>query len=530
MGSLLETDRRNITALPSPNYLDIKNSIYSAVVLTASLVIIVPLLVTVGGLPTLPLVAFTGVVYAVFVTLNDMLFEGLSSALFVLFAFNANIPIIESSGPAGFSIFMLDLPLIALLFLLLWWEHTESRTQFRTATTVVIGSLGVFTVWSLISAFVANGPSQPAAFTFALAQFRYVLILFVAVLLVRRTNCWYGIYPLIIAISGNVVVGIFQTINDGPLGLSYLGEVGAEYISQVALGPFVTHSGVHIGGFTGTSRTLSGVVILVVPIVIFLSVGRSRWRALLASGFVVGAAFIVRMSGSDAAWAALLLTLVMVAVVLLYHSYRERQSRYLTGIANCALGFAVSGGLYISRFMNPSTDVSEPTESSVATSGSGSSTQDLVTDTVASIPIIQANTFPIRLQQWIISAEIASTHPLFGIGGYNFYLVSESFGLPRAFAVHNTFLAYLAATGIPGIAAYLLGIGVVLFVVLRHAIFSHDEASRVFWGLFASGIIGFHALSFWITIHNSVVAFSTFWAVCGIALAAERELFSPIYN
>lgn len=526
MGSLLDSDYSDFDTFSPPKVGHTKNYVSTSLVLTVLLTVITPFLATVGGLPVLPLVALTGLVYAAFVVVTDTLFEGVSSALFVLLVFNADIPLVNAPGPAQFDVFLMDLPLVLALALLLWWEYTESRTRFRTETAIAVGSLGFFVLWSFISAVVANGPSQSAAVMFGATQLRYGLILVASVLIVRRTNVWCGIYPLIIAVSGNVLVALTQAVNDGPLGLSYLGEVGPGYISRVVLGPLVTRSGMYVGGFTGQSRLFTGVLLLVVPLVVFLSVRRSRWKTILTGCFVLSAAFIVRMSESDAGWASLLLTLVLSIVVLSYYAYRESDRRYYPGISYCVLSIAISIGMYTSRFIGPSTDGADPEPSGGTGGSTGSqapSTQESATNFIASVPVVQASTFPIRVQQWAASVELVSMYPLFGVGGHNFYLLSESLGLPRAFAVHNTFLAHLAATGFPGAIAYILGIGTVLFVVLRHAVFAPGEAGT-FWGLLAAGMIGFHALSFWVTIHNSVVAFSTFWAVCGMALAADRNV------
>lgn len=524
MGSLLDGNYSGFEYFSPPKTDNTKNYALSSLVLTTILVVIVPFLSTVGRLPTLPLVILGGIVYALFLTGGDMLFEGISSALFVLLVFNANVPLFDAPGTAQFDIFLMDVPLILIPLLLLWW-HTESRPRFRTETTVVFGALGFFALWSLLSALVANGPSQPAAVLFAMSQFRYVLILFASVLVIRQTNVWCGVYPLLIAIGGNVLISLTQALNDGPLGLSYLGEVGQEYISRVVLGPLVTHSGMYVGGFTGTSRTFVGILLLVTPLVVFLSVSRSRWKTVLAGGFVLFAAFIVRMGESDAAWMAFLLTLILSIVVLSYRAYQRSDRLYFSSITNCILGIVASIGMATSRFRESSTDGTD-----IAPSGGTSPSvpqqspeaQELVTNVITSVPFVETSTFPVRLQQWAASIEIVSNYPLFGIGGFNFYLLSESFGLSQSFAVHNTFLAHLAAMGYPGLIAYLLGIGTVLFVVFRRAVFSRGE-SGTFWGLFAVGMIGFHALSFWITIHNSVTGFSTFWAVCGIALAAESD-------
>lgn len=534
MGSPLDSGYSDFDVFTPPKTENTKNYIYTSLVLIIVIAFITPILATVGGLPLLPLIVLAGIIYAVFVVVTNTLFEGMTSALFVLVVFNADVPVFDAPGLAQFNVYMMDLPLVVILTLLLWWEYTESRTQFRTETKIAIGSLGFFVLWSFLSAVVANGPSQTAAITFAMTQVRNGLILLASVLIIRRTNIWCGIYPLVIAVSGNVLIALVQTVNSGPLGLSYLGEVGPGYISRVVFGPFATQSGMYVGGFAGQSRIFAGVLLLVIPIVIFFSVSRSRWKTILAGGFVLSAAFIVRMSESDAGWAALLLTLLLSIGVLSYYAYRESDRQYYPGIANCILGIAVSIGTYTSRFLGPTTDGSDigptgETGASTGTTSQSSSVQELMTQLISVLPVVQASTFPVRIQQWVISIEIAGVYPLFGVGGYNFYLLSESLGLPRAFAVHNTFLAHLAATGFPGMIAYLLGISTVLYVVVRRAVSSPGKTGT-FWGLLASGLIGFHALSFWVTIHSSVVAFGTFWAVCGMALTADRNVHSAIPN
>jgi O-antigen ligase len=134
---------------------------------------------------------------------------------------------------------------------------------------------------------------------------------------------------------------------------------------------------------------------------------------------------------------------------------------------------------------------------------------------------IDGANFSTRLQQYIAAVDIGFQYPLFGIGGMNFPLVAESYGLPDPIEIHNIYLSVLASTGIPGAVLFLLSISAVLVIAGKKALSTEND--RLFWAMLVCGILGFHAYSFWVTIHAGGVAYLVFWVLAGAVVGASHQ-------
>src|SRR5699024_1034623 len=113
------------------------------------------------------------------------------------------------------------------------------------------------------------------------------------------------------------------------------------------------------------------------------------------------------------------------------------------------------------------------------------------------VPLIDTATLPVRIREYVAAVVVGLKYPLFGLGGSNFKVVSPSYGLPKAYGVHNTILGYLAAVGIPGTVLFVVAILAVLIVAIKR-MRNSDADERLFWAMIVCGMFGFHAVTFWI--------------------------------
>lgn len=130
--------------------------------------------------------------------------------------------------------------------------------------------------------------------------------------------------------------------------------------------------------------------------------------------------------------------------------------------------------------------------------------------------------FSIRLQQYAAAIEIGLTYPLFGIGGENFLLVAESYGVSRPIVIHNAYLGYLAAIGIPGALLFIGSLIAVLLIAVAETVRTSND-DRLLWGMLACGLLGFYAFSFWTSGWKYEAPYMTFWVLAGAIVGARRH-------
>jgi O-antigen ligase len=139
-----------------------------------------------------------------------------------------------------------------------------------------------------------------------------------------------------------------------------------------------------------------------------------------------------------------------------------------------------------------------------------------------SLPGFDLSSLGIRIQQYVGGVIMALDHPLFGIGGSNYPYVAPAYGLPGKvvsglpFPLHNTYIAILAETGVPGFLCYILTFGLVLLTGWR--LFVERTAQRVFLSGIVAAIIGYAAVSFWYP-NNKFVFVLPFWLLMGAMVA-----------
>lgn len=484
-----------------------RNVLLSTVFLSTLLVAGVPLLAVSIGVPTLGLVAAAGVLYAAVLVFTDTVFEGLCGAVFVLVTFAANIPLIElPMGGGGYTtpmleVLMVDVVVVPFAGLICWWLYAGKLSLSFGREKIAGYALAGLVGWSLLAALVAHGPSRLAALFYVVGHLRYLLLFAVGAVVVRYIGIHTTIYSLCIAIFAQLAYAIVEVLYREPIGLTRLGDGVGGFISVFSVGPLLFKTSLSAGGFTGTSRVLATVLLLVVPILLVIIVRRSPPWKLVAAVTLVASIFLFRVSKSDSAFGALLITTFSAGVALCVFwrttDPAGRTVRYKT--ADYVFGFASSiGSIFLAVFL-----FSRP---------------NIVKGNAGSRAISTANLSD-RIQQYVAALDIGFHYPLFGIGGMNFPLVAESYGLPDPIAIHNSYLSVLASTGIPGAILFLVSIGTVFVVAGGMAL--STETDRLFWAMLVCGMLGFHAYNFWTT--GGEVTYLVFWVLAGAIVGARRH-------
>lgn len=515
--------------VPAPQHsdsIDEEGSVRTALVLTSLLVLCVPAVALAADITLIVLVPIAGLVYLVYLLGSDQLVVGVGSALFVLLTFNANVPLVRIPGVEHASVYIFDLLLVPIATVCVWW-HRRSSIRIPTLGRAAIGALALFAVWSGLAALVGGGPSHVVGLLFTLEQVRFAVVLFVTTVYVVHTNARCVVYPLLVAVGGHAIIAFAQAINGSPFGLSYLGEGPREVIAQITIGPVVYQAGQHTGGFAGSARVLTGVVILVTPILIAQFVNSKRETLLGLLGASI-AGVLVLMSDTDAGLVAFIGVLVLSTGLLETMYWRAaavldaRMSLVTATTAGITLllrewsRIATVGERAVAALLHRVPRIGASLPSSFIISGSTRSLEEAGTGSSHN-GVVDTSTLRIRLDQYEAALDIAHLNPLFGIGGSNFSIVGTQYGIPAEMSIHNIFFAYLAATGVPGLLLFSASLGSVFVLTVSQSLHAPRDRHLLSIGLLA-GLTGYLAYAFWTTMHDNTVAMAVFWAVCGIAV------------
>ncbi|PSQ28773.1 hypothetical protein BRD03_02240 [Halobacteriales archaeon QS_9_68_17] len=542
-----------LTLRNPPDSVSTVATIGTAVCLTALLTGFTPISHVTTGMSLITAIGVVGVVYTVVIFRYGVLIEGLLSAFFVLLTFNADVPLVRGPGIAEISVYLLDFGSLGVFLLgILWYQ--QRRPTFSVAFRVVLASLGAFVLWSVLAALFGSGSSITAGLMFSAAQLRYLLVFIAAGTVVHWTDVRQALYPLIIAVTGHLIVGIVQTVSGGIIGFSRLGETSEQLISTFTIGSYTIATGLHAGGFVGTGRVFTAVLLLLTPILWYAANSDARFA--MATVTVAAITLLLRVSDTESGLGAFFVSaLLFLFGIALFNRTDRRHYRQLgltilssgmlvglyLGNAVRAIGISLIAGLVETVQGIIWTDDTAATEGEPGNgsagkearteSKNGSDETDGGRNTDLSDSIgqssgsgdvaVDASNLDVRLEQYEASIDIAIENPLFGLGGWNFPLRSTQYQLPDTMAVHNTVLSHLAATGIVGALLYLTAIVTVIFHLLRNGIYGKDRQGL--WIALACGIIGFQAYSFWTTIHHSTTATAVYWALCGAAVAWKPQ-------
>lgn len=514
--------------LTYPGKASTRGILFSSAFLVFLLNFFAPSLTVLTPLSILGSVAFVAILYSIFAVVTDSTFESLISGAFVLVTYSANVPLLTSPGNATFGIVLADLVIVPFTVLLVYWDRSE--LDLEKSGKYVLATLATFVLWSFLSAFVSNGPSSLASFAFALSATRYLLYFFFACLLIRHVSVFDVIYPLLIAVSGHVIVAISEAYLGAAYGFTQLGDATGDHIGQFDFLFVEFTSGLFAGGFAGTSRVLVSILLLVAPSIVAVSAAQkgSRSSKLVPLALLPLTVFLVRISETDSGLGALVIALGLLAVFTAYELLVQKRSEF-----RCSF-FTTIGSLTFTVAMfgmdSRTTAESASGASQNGTDVSPTGMLESVLQLVQSISGIQLKNLSVRLNQYTAAIDLGLQFPLFGIGGWNFEIISKSYGFEKSMVIHNTYLTHFAELGFPGVLAFLVAILLPLVFAINLARTSEPVEATTWWSL-AFGLLAFHAYAFWTSIHASTVSYGVLWLLNGLIVGAwyrgsesEREV------
>jgi O-antigen ligase len=469
--------------------------IWTSLLLTVLLVVCVPVVAAILDIPTAILVVVAALCYLAVVVATGRAFEGLTSAVFVLTLFDIAVTLVEGPGIATVDVVAVDVIAIPLLLVLLYEAFDDGFSVRFEARTIAVFGFIAFVFWTFAAGIVANGVSGAAALMFAIEQLRYLVVFVVTLLIVRRTNAWCAVYPFVIAAGGNLLVSLAQIANGGMLGFPFLGEPPDRYLGSFTFLGTEIATGFYAGGFVGHGRELAMVLFMFIPLVVVVSL-RHSWPQVGLAGVAVAASVLsIRVADTDAGWATLILLGVLFGTSLFVVLLIRVKRRYSTMATVPVLGVMSVFWMLLVRLIWAAFESSD------------------------GIPLLRTSSLGIRIDEYVAAVNVAIQYPLFGIGGNNFYLVSERYVQRPNLGVHNTFLSHLAATGFVGLFFYLLAVLAALYLAARLAV-SATGNERLLWiGMFCA-MIAFHAYSSWMAAYHWTVGNSAFWLLCGVTVGA----------
>lgn len=509
--------------------------------LSGLLVIGVPIIAVTVNLPVLGLVAAAGICYLFVIMFTERMIEGICGAIFTLITFAANVPLYRISVDEGrvgivLNVMLVDVVLLPLVVLIAIWQIREnasidgsfiSRVQSgRIAGYALIGIV----IWSALSVIVGNGPSRLAAAFFVVVQLRYLLLFVVAAQIVRYVGLRNSVYSILIAVSFQLFFAVVQVINGVWFGLSYLGEASGGRHGYFFIGPIKFVEAIYPGGFTGTSRVFVAVLLLFLPIFVEIVIRRRLLWKIGAFICLLCSALITRVSQTDAGLGAFSLVTLFTTGTLTYFIISDEYRRYLSSTYEATVGVISSVGagvinvvLFLGRSVPVTTTPSREAPSKGGYVGGSTSTgssriSQEILSTLDALPLISSNTLSVRLHQYFLAIDFGLRYPLFGLGGFNFAVISLSLGFSHALEIHNIYLSFLAEIGIPGALLLITAMVTVFYCAVLN---TRTDEDRTIWAMIACGLIGFYAYNFWVAIQSGV-AFMTFWTLAGVTVGASQ--------
>ena len=482
---------------------DVASFAWTATLLVALLVGVVPALTLATDFLPLGLAVAAGVVYTLVILVTRTGFEGLASAVVVLSVFDLGVTLVRGPGEipvSSLSLMAVDLVAVPLLIVFLYYMGSRlarPRAGFD-GRTIAVAALGLFVLWTVASGIVANGQSNLAPLLEIVQYARYGLLFVLAALIVRATNPWCVVYPLAIAIGGNLAFALAQVANGGGFGLKALGETPTVILGTFALAGSEIPFGSYAGGFVGHSREFTIILLLFVPLLVAITARRSWSSRLFGVAGVLAAVLVIRTADTDAGWAALVLTGVLLVATLGYAALRDRHRSAAVGVLATGIGGAVAAVALALVVVASASANAAP---------------------AIPIPLFDTRTLSVRIEQYVVAFDVARTYPLFGLGTGNFFLAIESYGLPDFRGIHGIVFSYLAATGFVGAFAYVLGVTAVLGVGVRRFL-RETGREQLLWGALVCGMVGFHAYSLWDLAHLWDAALSILWILMGVVVGA----------
>jgi hypothetical protein len=500
-----------------------------------------PLLVSVGAV---------WICYSIIIYLMDSIIDGVFIGLLVAATFSADIPLTASAdlypGHSVGTLMMYHGPLLGLLAVLVWRHHG----QFKLPTSAY--AFGVFIGTTLLAAFLGAGPAPFAALWFSVYA-AVGLLVYLAILFGLQESSLSlsdAVKVLLLTVFAQALVASLQLANGEAFGFSELGEPGTHIVAKLVFAKFILPLGTHVGGFTGMAFQFSNLLILTFPLLIVAFVRFEDWKRI--GPVIIGLWFVllIRGSSSDAARGALLVTMIVFgAGTALIHrpSVTSLSARIYNSVREIVTGI-VSLGAMLGLLLYPSTgagdasvegasDTSGSTSPSnpTSTSDSTATTGERVGDSIAdwfqplydlSLPLFDLSYLGSRLDQYAAGLEVFIQYPIFGLGGNNFVLIGQQYGIRSpaytdvTFSIHNLYISLLAGTGIAGLLSFVVLISTIYWYGYR-ATRSHND-SLLSLALLAglSGTLSFMMFDKFLLTNSA--SWAQFWIIAAFITASSE--------
>jgi len=496
-----------------------------------------------------------GSIYGAYLLYSQNLIIGLVTSLFVLMTVRVNVPLGPAEmllGGIGPNVWVVHIPMIGLIA---YYVLDEGFPSLHLAHHLFFG----FVAWSVLTAFFGHGPRPDMAIWFSIWVFQAGIVFVLASWIIADNLISFrtGLSVVVLTTITHSLLGVLQFFNGGSLGFPHLGESGRKAVGTISLPLLGTNPiGPFVNGFT-YGGPLAVLITITFPVTIVLAI---RTKGHTRTGFIIATlllVFIQRVTGWDAARGAIIFGVIVLAIATAWWcrdliDQLEQKARpavsagAVTIIWVGTILFPSSESGSTSTYAGsppPTTTTHNGSSSSTITTHNGSSSSATTTtsastsssastpdqsvdaylssvDTI-SIPLFDASNLGIRLQQYLVAVDITSTYPLFGIGGANFYYISDDIGFKTNYFMHSMYFEVLVETGLPG---FLLYVGTLCAIILAGWSALHRESTDTLLvvGVIA-GLLGGMAHFFWNPQMTRLAAFFPFWAVAGLLVGYARK-------
>jgi len=461
--------------------------------------------------------ASVGAIYGVFLFYHREVVTGLVISLITFVTLRINIPMSNENmllAGVGPNLWLVHVPIIGLVS---YFVYVDESMPISHGHFLYAG----FVIWAGLCALFGSGPRLLMAIYFALfvGQAGIIFVLSSWIISIRIVSLQAGLSIFVTVVFSHCVLGILQFINGGALGgFGHLGEASRTPAEVISVGPFSHFIGPHVNGLA-YGGPISILVTLALPISISLAFqqnGKERFFYVIAA---VCMAIVQRVSAWDAGRGGTLIAIFTLFVVILY--VRRRKMRHN--------GIVSTGTAQLLYMVTVTLPILAPSERSGSTTSRPDGNEENDTTTIGelegdnvdlisvindlSVPLFDLSNLGIRFQQYILGFTLFLKYPIFGVGGANFYYISDNVGLSREYLMHNLYISLLVETGLPGLLLYMLAIGTVYYSLWKLLKKYKGDIYLIGAG---AGITGVLAQLFFQPQIMKMPSLFSFWLVCGL--------------
>jgi hypothetical protein len=436
-----------------------------------------------GALPTFGIIGVAGLTYAAYMASSGRIVAGLIGALPVLLTFNISLPV--SPSVRGQQVrFLLScfasIPLVLLHYVI------NSNNRINKNTRSVCYGLLVFAILAILAGFINfTKGNPPTGVIYGINLLNISLVTFATAAALVRVKAEPIVDLLFYSATAHLGWALLQSLNGGSFRIPYFGDYpGGRIISGdvelatvlLPTGPF--HAGTFAGGFTGNSRLLMGLLIVLFPLA-YYRLQRDNGLNLLPKIVLSGSGFTVVLAHTDTGLAVVLFNLVFLTYIYSRVYIKDVAAEHLLRLFPILLITTAIGIWFI------------------LVSGWFSNSQP-------------------RVVQYVTAWQIWIENPIFGVGGFNSSILHDV-------NIHNILFSYLSELGIFTTGMYLF-VFVAVFVKLVHFYFQYEVQERDLCGASICVLLSFHLYLSLTTVFNAWHIISVFWMVIIIGIHEQSTV------